>query len=1106
MKTTVSRASTFACAIILLTSLAASAARPRPEPRAEARHGADVRMTPETFAGLALRNIGPGLMSGRIADVALDPTDRATWYVAAGSGGVWKTTDNGTTWTPIFDHEGSYSIGCVTVDPSDPSTVWVGTGENVSGRHVGYGDGVYRSRDGGRTWDHLGLEHSEHIAKIVVDPRDSATVWVASEGPLWSAGGERGVYKTSDGGKSWRQVLAISEDTGATDLEADPADPDTLYAATYERRRKTWALLAGGPESGIYKSTDGGESWRRLTTGLPQGDLGKIGLAVSPQRPEVVYATIEGSDDDRGFYRSADGGESWEKRSSYTSGGTGPHYYQEIYASPYRFDRVYQMDVWIHVTDDGGKTFTELGEPGKHSDNHALAFDPAHPGYLLAGCDGGLYESWNDGASWRHIANLPVTQIYKLALDDDRPFYHVVGGTQDNGTLYGPTATASANGVRNRDWIVPFGADGYDCAIDPEDPDTLYVTWQGGHLLRYDRVTREVLDVQPQPAPGDPPERWNWDSPVLVSPHSHTRIYLGSQRLWRSDDRGDSWTAISPDLSRGRNRYELPMDETVPGTTALYDNGAMSWYGNLSSVSESPLVEGLLYVGTDDGLIQVSEDGGASWRRIDSVPGVPEGSFVNQVRASLHDPDTVFAALDDHKQGDYRPYLVKSTDRGRTWTSIAGDLPERDLVWAIAQDSEKPDLLFAATEQGLDFTIDGGSHWIALTGGVPRVAFRDLEIQRREGDLVGASFGRGFFVLDDYTPLRQASERTLGEEAVLFPVRPAKLYVPSVDLGVRGQAYEGSNAYWAENPPFGALVTYYLRDDWQSPHEARTAEEAKLRKAGKDVPFPGWEALREESLAGEPKLVLTVSDAAGHVVRRLTGPSAKGFHRVAWDLRYPSSLPVTRLEDQPPPIWGQPPGGPLVAPGTYRVELARLDDGELTPLGEARSFQVEPLAGAPAPAADPQATLAFEQRTADLQRRVGGAVEVAEETGKRLALIDKALLATPGAPPELLARSRQLEVRLSEIDRRLEGDAVRGELDEPTVPSIAQRVQQAVEGHWYTTQGPTATHRESLEVAGKELSEAEADLRTLVDTDLAQLEADMAAAGAPWTPGRGVPQ
>ncbi len=929
---------------------------------------------------------------------------------------------------------------------------------------------------------------------------------MAAEGPLWSSGGERGVYKTTDGGTSWRQVLAVSEDTGATDLEADPTDPDTLYAATYERRRKTWALLAGGPESGIYKSTDGGETWRRLTTGLPEGDLGKIGLAVSPQRPEVVYATIEAGEADRGFYRSEDGGESWQKRSSYTSGGTGAHYYQEIYASPYRFDRVYQVDVWLHVTDDGGKTFTELGEPGKHSDNHALAFDPAHPGYLLAGCDGGLYESWTDGASWRHIANLPVTQIYKMDLDDDRPFYHVVGGTQDNGTIYGPVQTASSNGIRNRDWIVPFGADGYACAIDPEDPDILYVTWQGGHLLRYDRRTREVLDVQPQPAPGDPPERWNWDSPVLVSPHSHTRVYLGSQRLWRSDDRGDSWTPVSGDLSRGRNRYELPMDDTVPGTTALYDNGAMSWYGNLTSISESPLVEGLLYVGTDDGLIQVSEDGGTSWRKIDSLPGVPAGAFVNQVRASLHDPDTVFAALDDHKQGDYRPYLVKSTDRGRTWTSIAGDLPGRDLVWAVAQDSETLDLLFAATELGLDFTVDGGSHWIALTGGVPHVAFRDLEIQRRAGDLVGASFGRGFFVLDDYTPLRQVNEKVLGEEAVLFPVRPAKLYVPSVDLGVPGRAYEGSNAFMAPNPPFGALLTYYLRDDWPSPRDARSGEEAKLRKAGKDVPFPGWEALREESLAGAPQLVLTVTDSQGRVVRRLTGPTGKGFHRVAWGLRYPSSLPVTTLEEEPPPIWAPAPAGPLVVPGTYTVRLARLEDGELHPLGEAQSFEVEPLVGAAAPATDPRATLAFEQKTADLQRRAAGAAQVLDDTGERLKLMEKALLATPGAAPELLARARSLEVRLAELGRRLEGDRVRGELDEPSVPSITQRVQQIVEGHWYTTAGPTATHRRSLEVAEREFAETQADLRALVETDLAKLEADMAAAGAPWTPGQGVPE
>ncbi|MFZ0428061.1 MAG: YCF48-related protein, partial [Acidobacteriota bacterium] len=402
---------------------------------------ADSKMDSGTFAGLKLRGIGPALMAGRISDIAVDPTARSTWYVAVGSGGVWKTVNAGTTWTPIFDHESSYSIGCVSLDPNNPAVVWVGTGENVSGRHVGFGDGVYRSLNGGDTWKRMGLEKSEHIARILIDPRDSKVVYVAAEGPLWSAGGERGVYKSEDGGETWKAVLQISENTGVASLEFDPANPDVLYAAAYQRRRTVWSFLAGGPESGIYKSADAGANWRKLEKGLPKGDLGKIGLAVSPVDPDYVYATIEATAPEKGFYRSTDAGESWEKRSDYVSGGTGPHYYQEIYASPFDLDIIYQTDVWLHVTEDGGKTFHRVGGEFKHPDNHALVFDPDDPEFLLVGCDGGLYETFDRGKNWQFFSNMPITQIYKLALDNDTPYYNISGGTQDNGSQLGPSRT-----------------------------------------------------------------------------------------------------------------------------------------------------------------------------------------------------------------------------------------------------------------------------------------------------------------------------------------------------------------------------------------------------------------------------------------------------------------------------------------------------------------------------------------------------------------------------------------------------------------------------------------------------------------------------------------
>jgi len=1063
------------------------------------------KLDAKTFAGLKLRNIGPAVMSGRIAAIAVDPGNRSVWYVAAGSGNLWKTTNAGTSWQPIFDDQASYSLGAVAVDPGNPDIVWLGSGENVSGRHVGYGDGVYKSLDGGKSWTNVGLRASEHIGDILVDPRDGNVVYVAAEGPLWSAGGERGVFKTIDGGKTWNAVLKISDETGVTDLDFDPRDPDVLYAAAYQRRRSVWSLLAGGPESGIYKSTDAGATWRRVSEGLPKGDMGRIGLAVSPADPDTVYATIEADEKERGFYRSRDRGESWEKRNGYISNGTGPHYYQEIVASPQDRDRVYQMDVWIHVTEDGGKTFEPLGEPFKHSDNHALVIDPKDPEHLIAGTDGGLYETFDHGRNWRFVANLPVSQIYKMALDNARPFYDVLGGLQDNGSQLGPVRTDSVSGIRNADWTVVFGADGYACAIDPEDPDTLYVSWQNGNLLRYDKQTGELIEVSPRPGPDDPAERANWDAPLLISPHSHTRLYYGTQRLWRSDDRGNSWRPLGGDLSRGENRYTLPMAGRVRSVDALYDNGAMSRYGNLTAISESPLVEGLLYVGTDDGLIQVSEDGGQSWRRVERPAGLPERAFVNRIRASLHDKDTVYAVLDDHKEGDYRPMVIESTDRGRSWRSIAGDLPERHIVWSIVQDHVKRDLLFVGTEFGIFFTLDGGTHWVKLSGGVPTIPFRDLEIQRRESDLVGASFGRGFWVLDDYSPLRQLSAQELDKEALLFPVRPAPWYVPRSPLAMRGKAMQGAAYFTADNPPYGAVFTYRLKEDLKTAKQERHEREKPLEEKKQNVPFPGWDSLKQEQRELEPAVVLTVKDASGAVVNRIKGPAKAGFQRVAWDLRYPPVDPISLGPEPDLEPWDEPPAGPLAPPGRYTVELAALEDGVLRPLAGPVPFETRAIESVAARDVDRVAVLRFQRDTADLLRRAQGAAERAGEAAKRLEAARKALLVTPGADPGLMARTRELEKRLADQRERLTGDRTLARFDEARPLSILQRVGSVAGGSWSTTQAPTETQKQSVAVAKAQFTEVDAALTKLIEEELPALESDLEAAGAPYTPGRRLP-
>ncbi len=1056
----------------------------------------------ETFKGLAFRGIGPALMSGRIADIAIHPKDQSTWYIAVGSGGVWKTINAGTTWAPLTDDQPSYSVGCVTVDPSNPETIWVGTGENVSGRHVGYGDGVYRSLNGGKTWANMGLGASEHIGKILVDPRDSNVVYVAAEGPLWASGGERGLFKTTDAGKTWNLVLEISEDTGVTDLEFDPRNPDVVFAAAYQRRRHIYSLLAGGPESGIYKTTNAGEDWRELTNGLPSKDMGRIGLAVSPVNPDVVYATIEALRDERGFYRSTNSGESWEKRNDYISGATGPHYYQEIYASPHKLDRVYQMDAVLRFTEDGGKTFEPLGEPYKHGDNHAMAFDANDPNYLLVGSDGGLYESWDHGKSWKFAANLPVTQFYKLALDNDTPFYNIAGGTQDNNTQVGPSRTGNIQGIQNSDWYITVGGDGYACQIDPEDPNIIYSEWQYGGLMRFDRKNGELVDIKPMPRIGDPPERWNWDAPIFISPHSHTRLYFGSQRLWRSDDRGDSWTPISSDLSRGRNRYELPLMGRVWSVDDLYDNGAMSWYANTTTISESPVQEGLIYVGTDDGLIQVTEDSGANWRRIDSFTDVPEMSFVNEIKASLHDADTVYAVFDNHKVGDFKPYISKSNDRGRSWTSIAGDLPDRHLLWSVVEDHVKPELLFVGTEFGIFFTIDGGAHWTKLEGGVPTIAFRDLEIQRRENDLVGASFGRGFYILDDYTPLRQVTPDSLGEEATLFPVRKSLLYVPSVPLGLREKANLGDGHYTAPNPPFGAVFTFYLQQSFKTDKELRRDREEEIRKQGGDVPFPGWESLENELREDELAVVFTIEDANGNVVRRFTGPTSKGFHRVAWDLRHPPYTPTEVEKREPESLWDSLPVGPLVTPGHYTVSMAKWVNGALEALSDSQTFEVVASASYTLGPQDRKQTLEFQQRAGELQRKAMAADAILDDALERILFIKRAIVETPSAAPTLMERARTIELGLKDVEKKLEGDPVRRRLREPSDPSVLGLVSVVTGGTFGATYGPTGTHRESYERAAEMYEEVRAELTRLVETELRTLEEELEAAGAPYTPGR----
>ena len=1051
------------------------------------------------LAGLELRGIGPALMSGRIADVAIHPERRSTWYVAVGSGGVWKTTNAGTTWQPIFDDQPSYSIGCITLDPNAPDTVWVGSGENVGGRHVGYGDGVYKSLDGGESFENVGLGASEHISRILVDPRDSNTVYVAAQGPLWSSGGDRGLFKSTDGGTTWNAVLAAGPYTGVTDVLMDPRDPDVLYAATHQRLRNVAALVNGGPETGIHKSTDGGATWTELTRGLPEEDMGKIGLALSPQNPDVVYAAIELGNRTGGFFRSANGGASWTKKSDYVAGGTGPHYYQEIWASPHAFDRVYHADVWLHVTDDGGETFRMVGAENKHSDNHAMAFDPDDPDYLWVGCDGGVYESFDLGTTWRYHANLPVTQFYKVAVDYDEPFYNVYGGTQDNSTQGGPSRTDNAQGIRNSDWFITLFADGHQPAVDPTNPDIVYSEWQEGNLVRYDRRTGEIVYIQPQPRTGEEWDRFNWDSPILISPHDPSRIYHASQRVWRSDSRGDSWEPISPDLTRGLDRLTLPMMGRVWSYDAPWDLYAMSRYGTITSLAESPVVAGLLYAGTDDGRIQVSEDAGASWRLIESLPGVADEFFVNDIKADLFDGDTAYVAVDQHKNGDFAPYLYVTRDRGRTWTSLRGDLPDRHLVWRLVQDHVRPGLLFLGTEFGIFVSVDGGERWVKLEGGAPNISFRDLAIQRRENDLVGATFGRGIYILDDYSALREISEEALAGDA-LFPVRDAWWYIERRTLGGGGKAYQGGAFFTAPNPPFGAVFTYYLADDLKTQREVRRSNEEELAEAGGDTPYPGWEALRAEELEEAPQIVLTVRDANGNVVRKLQGETSAGIHRIAWDLRLPGDAAWSEGDDE---------GGSgfLAAPGTYSVALEKRVGGVLQSIGSPQTFAVKPLhdpATRTMGPVDYSEVAAFQARLGATRRALDAATATVDESLERASAMRRALADSRARDEDVEQAVRQLEARLHDARLELHGEDRRESAGDPGPVSIARRLSVVETGNRFSTAGPTPMHLASFEEARARLAELNDDLRTIVTSELPKLGARLDALGVGWTPGRAV--
>ncbi len=1046
--------------------------------------------------GLKFRSIGPAFSSGRIADFAVNPDNPAEYYVATAAGHVWKTTNNGISFKPVFDHYGVYSMGCIAMAPQNHHIIWLGTGENNHQRDLGYGNGVYKSVDGGASWQNMGLKSSQHIGMINIDPRDKNTVLVAAEGSIWGPGGDRGLYKTTDEGKTWKKVLNISENTGVNNIIRDPKNPDILYATSEQRRRHENTHISGGPESKVYKSEDNGQTWRKIMKGLPQVDLGGMGIAVSPVNSDVVYLVVEAAEGKSGFFRSTDQGESWHKMSNYHSSG---QYYNEIYCDPKNVDKVYAPQTYTRYTEDGGKTWHKLGLKNKHVDDHAIWIDPNHTNHFLIGGDGGVYVSYDGGKTYRHASNLPVVQFYTVYLDNASPFYNVYGGTQDNNSYGGPSRSIRAEGINKSDWTVTVGGDGFWGAVDPANPDIVYSEYQYGNLYRFDKKSGQRLKIKPIPAKDELTYRWNWSAPFIISPHNHKRLYLAAERLFRSDDRGNSWQTVSPDLTAHLDRDKWPVMGKYWSVDAVRKDVSTSLYGTLVAVDESPVKEGLLYTGSNDGVIQISRDGGQNWFKKETFPNVPQYTFVSDIFADRFDQNTVYAAFDNRKRNDFKPYLLKSTDQGHSWHSIVGNLPKDKAIHSISQDTQNKNLLFVGTELGIYFTLDGGQNWIRLKSGIPDVAVKDIAIQKRENDLVVATFGRGIYILDDYSPLRQLSKAFLQRnKAYLFPVKDALQYIKT-----HKKYGQGETDFYAKNPPFGAIFTYYLKDVPLSTTAARRKEEKDLFKKGEKMPHHTWKALYDEKLEEPSYLLFTISDTMGHIIDKITAKPQKGIHRVAWQLTYDNPFPVDKDLSQFKPFEKQNFGIPVL-PGTYQVRLDLYDKGQLKPLSGAVTFKVNRLNNTSLPPAenkDYQTYFTDLQQTLKKLYKIGNQVATLK---KDLILMKQTALKTAKANQKIMLEIQNAEKQVNQLIFILKGVKPKASYEEipPHKLPLNERFSKLAWAHINSTAPITKTEKTQLKIVKESVQDISPKVNQLKNGLVKTIAQQLDQIGAPWTPGR----
>lgn len=997
---------------------------------------------------LKFRSIGPAVASGRIADIAVNPNNFSERYIAVASGNVWKTINAGITWTPIFDSYGSYSTSDVEIDPNNPNIVWVGTGEYNSQRAIGFGDGVYLSLDAGKSFKNVGLEQSEHIGRIAIDPRNS-DVYVASQGPLWGKGGERGLYKTTDFGKTWNKILDISENTGINDILIDPSNPDILYASSYQRRRHVFTLVNGGEEATIYKSINAGKTWNVIENGLPSKKMGRIGIAISPVNPLYLFAIVEAQEKEGGIYRSTDAGASWNKVNDYVT--TSGQYYNRLYCDPKNAEKIYSMDTYSRYSLDGGKNWSNFNTKMKHVDDHCLWINPENTNQLMMGCDGGLYESFDFGEQWRHIENLPVTQFYRVATDNDYPFYNVYGGTQDNNTLGGPSRTLSDYGIINGDWFTTVGGDGFQSRVDPEDPNTVYSQAQYGWIVRYNKLNGETVSIQPQPEIGEA-FRWNWNAPLIISSHNHKRLYFGANKLFKSDDRGDNWTVISPDLTQQIDRNQLKVMDVLQSPEAVAKNGSTSLYGNIVYIDESPLKAGLIYIGTDDGLIQITEDDGKTWRKAAPIKGVPERTYVSSVRASKHDVNTVYATFDGRKNNDFNAYLFKSTDMGKTWTSITANIKTKQIAYTIVEDFVDKNLLFVGTEFGIFFTNDGGKAWQQLKNGLPTIPIKDIAIQERECDLVLATFGRGFYILDNYAPLRYLN-KTTDASYYIFPIKDALQFIKAGYLYGQGDTY-----YKGDNPEMGVTFNYFVKEKPKNLKETRKEQEEALIKEKKDIVYPSLDALTAEDLEKEDYLLFVIKDQDQKVIRQIPQKIDKGIQSLVWDMKVTSKSIISDKNIQP----FNAKGSKMVPAGTYSVSLFMSEKGQLKDLNLTETFNI--VAYPHRQTEMHEAMFAFQNELERFEKDFSTFIADFKSTKVVLDRMIQAYHTADQLDTDLYQKIMTCKPELEALNIRLFGNESISKRDENQSPALYERYALVNESTSGYTGAPTGTSRAQFKI------------------------------------------